>query len=351
MGNTFPTSAFIRAAALTRPQKTPPRVYVYVEDDIDTVFWRTILEASDTGCTFVIKVYQVSDREMRGKDAMMRDLKEGSLELGNRLLLCLDSDLDLIVDNYHIYTDEFRKSPYIISTLWYSMENLKCYYKNVQSIIYKVTLTDEIKQDVKQQLLKVSKLIYELFLMTLVSYQCKDNYYSLDQLGKDINNLSFEETGELTKKSIIAIESIRALHNSYIMSKKIESEELESRLSRLGCTTETVLYFMRGHDVEEKVINPYVKAVAIPIRTRKMSGIGGSMNNSDYKNQLRQQYSNQTGVTDRCCLGNRICDLIRDCDSFENLPVYDDLRTLVKKAIAYGDISAIMGALLKQKVK
>lgn len=351
MGNVFPSSAFIRASALTRPHNTRPRVYVYVEDDIDTVFWRTILEASDTGCTFVIKVYQVSDREIRGKDAMMRDLKEGNLELGNRLLLCLDSDLDLIVDNYHTYTDEFRKSPYIISTLWYSMENLKCYYKNVQSIIYKVTLTDEIKQDVKKQLFKVSKLIYELFLLTLVSYQCKDDYYSLNQLGKDLNNLRFEESGELTTNCIRSIESIMASHKSYIMSKKAESEKMESRLLRLGCTTETVLRFMRGHDVEEKVINPYVKAVAKPIRTRKMSGIGGSIGNPDYKEQLRQQYANQTGVTNNCCLGNRIYDLIRDCDSFENIPIYDALKTIVKKAIVYGDISAIMGALLKQKIK
>lgn len=44
---TVPTTAFIEAARLTRSMTARPKTYVYVEDDIDKNFWRTILEQDD----------------------------------------------------------------------------------------------------------------------------------------------------------------------------------------------------------------------------------------------------------------------------------------------------------------
>lgn len=349
--NVFPTPAFIEAAKLTRPKTSLRRVYVYVEDDIDIVFWRSFLNDEEYGCVFVISVYKVADKEIRGKDAMMKDYLSGRLILSSSTILCLDSDLDLIIGDYHTYTKHFRQSPYIINTIWYSIENIKCHYSNIKSMLYKVSLAESIIVDVKAKMLSVSLLISRLFLICLVSYKLKDNYYSLDDFGKVLDNIKFKENGDLETQAIDAINNDIMSKSSYEKRHNVDIVNIKQLLENQGYSNSSYLQIIRGHDYADKIVKSFIKTVGGHIRELRLKAVGGSKVERQYKIQLNQQYSNQTGVTKNCCFSQRIEDLIRDSYDFTGLPVYNTIKTRIEKALVNNQVTSILNGLIDKKYK
>lgn len=342
-------SAFVDAARMMRSSKASPKIYVYVEDDIDKLFWRSFLRYEEYDCLFVIKVYKVADIEIRGKDAMLQDAKNGIIPLGNRILICIDSDLDLLIDNYHDYTSFLRESPYVITTIWYAIENLKCHPSKIVNYLYKISLTDEITIDVENKIEKVSHLVSSLFLISLVSTKLKDHYYPLSTLGQDLNNLCFDINGDLTDTSLTTISRYVSSHSMYVLKHNDEMKIMKTLLSQRGYKEKDYWCLMRGHDVADRIIKPFVKTIGETIRRNKLQEIGGALVEKDRKKQLEQQYANQTGVTSRCCLGERVENLIRDCDGFEHIPIANEIKKNVKKAILSEELSMIVNAIRKSK--
>lgn len=344
----FPSEAFLEAAKLTRPKAALQKVYVYVEDDIDKVFWRRFLEASGTDFEFSINVYRVLGKEQRGKDAMMKAVEDGTLPLSKYVLLCLDSDLDLIVDNYHTYTETFRKSPYIINTVWYAMENLKCAPRNVKDMLYMVTLASDLPVDVSAKFNSISQLIQDLFLMCLVSYKYKDSYYPLTSLRSSMQLLAFDGLGDVTKESKRQLRVEIGKHKKYISSHKTEIEAFKKKLSGTQ-TTDNYLCYIRGHDLVDVIIKPFTVSICGPSRTERLKNIGGCKMDKEHKSQLHQQYCNQSGINDRCSLSERIDNLIRDCYNFEGLPVYSSIISQIKTAFVSGTVAGILNGIISHK--
>lgn len=344
----FPSEAFLEAAKLTRPKSALQKVYVYVEDDIDKVFWRRFLEASGTDFEFSINVYRVLGKEQRGKDAMMKAVEDGTLPLSKYVLLCLDGDLDMIIDNYHTYTETFRKSPYIINTVWYAMENLKCAPRNVKEMLYMITLASDLPVDVSAKFNSISLLIQDLFLMCLVSYKNKDCYYPLASLRSSMKLLAFDDLGDVTIESKRQLQMEIETHKKYISSHKIEIEEFRIKLSAAQ-TNENFLCYIRGHDLVDVIVKPFIVSVCGPARTKRLKNIGGCKADKEHKSQLHQQYCNQSGVNDNCSLSERIDNLIRDCYNFEELPVYSSIISQIKTAFVSGTVAGILNGILSHK--
>lgn len=275
---------------------------------------------------------------------MMKDVREGRLALGSSILLCLDSDFDLLIDNSHVYTELFRKCPYIISTIWYSIENLKCNPSNVRNFLYMVTLADDIDIDIQTKLSFVSELIAPLLLLCLVSLKLKDDYYSIGQMSTDLNLLNFEESGDVTTKSVDDINNLVKSHQKYIISNSVHFTEVERLLHSKGFDPNNYWCIMQGHELEEKIIVPFLKKIGCHIRTLRLQGIGGVCVDSIHKGQLMLQYRNQTGTSD-CGLSDRIKGVIRDCYEYKDVSVLPAIKNSVRRAIISGRIANIITAL------
>ena len=260
---TLLSEAFLEASKLTRSSKALPKVYVYVEDDADKLFWRDFFKKFEERFVFVICVYSKGDNHYYGKDLMLNDAYDGKLLISKHSLICVDSDLDLIIDDYHKYSSFLRSNQYVINTVWYAVENVKCNPENVRDYIYKITMLDTIEIDVERHFSVVSELFHRLYLMCLNSIKNKDNYYCLNKFRKDLGLLKFEIDGSIRDTSKNKINKVIQSHSAYLEKNKDSINDLELSLKRNGYDKTSYLCLMRGHDLVDKVIIPYLLTIGI----------------------------------------------------------------------------------------
>lgn len=117
-------------------------VLVYVEDEIDKVFWLSFLLPFEltNNVEFHVCVIRDRDKTLKGKASVLSYKSES--DLGRNLWICIDSDYDELVKNFSAYTDLIRKNKYIITTWWYSIENLKSQPELLKINILKASLAD-----------------------------------------------------------------------------------------------------------------------------------------------------------------------------------------------------------------
>lgn len=325
------SEAFLKASQLTRSSKALPKVYVYVEDDSDKSFWRDFFTKFEERFVFVISVYHKGDNYYFGKDLLIKDVYDGKLIASKHSLICVDSDLDYIIDNYHKYTTFLRLNPYIIDTVWYAVENVKCNPENVKDYLYKITMLENIGVDVDKQLSIVSELFHGLYLICLYSIQNNDDYYCLNKFRKDLSLLSFEVDGSIKETSKQKIRKIIKSHSAYIDKNKESINIIESSLKIKGYDKTSYLSLIRGHDLVEKVIVPYLTTIGIYLRNEYKKKICKGFNNLQ-KNNFINKYHHQTGAEDRG-LNQRILDLIRDSSVNPKCQVCPVINKLIESAL------------------
>lgn len=79
----------------------------------------------------------------------------------------LDSDYDEVVKDFSIFSSQIIDNKYIITTKWYSIENLKCCPVLLRDDLIKVSLIDRCDVNFDEILSDISKLYEEIFLLLL----------------------------------------------------------------------------------------------------------------------------------------------------------------------------------------
>lgn len=107
-----------------------PELLVLVEDEQDVPFWSKVF-----GCVndkyHRIHVHSLQTAPLQtnkdgrtlkgnGKENLMNIKQE---TLGKSKMIAVDADYDLLIDDYHIYTERLRKGQFIVHTNFYSIEN------------------------------------------------------------------------------------------------------------------------------------------------------------------------------------------------------------------------------------
>lgn len=342
-------SAFVAVSSLTRSKKSKPKIYVYVEDDLDKVFWRSMLSSLASDYHLILQVYHVGDAEVRGKDAMMKAAFERRIPVGERLLICIDADYDLLIDEYHPYTAYLRKCPYIITTEWYSMENLKCHPSKVIDFFDKMTLMEEIKLDFENSLRQVSVLYWQLLVMLLVSISNGDCYYEICHFGNDLKNISFDEKGTVDNATKIAVRAIVVKHNAYLAEHKGDIVSMEKKLFARGYNSENCWEIMKGHDLAEIIVKRLLMATAGPYIDARLQAIGNMGAPKQFKQDLCNSYKKEVGVNNQS-KDERIMQLINDCTNLNDLTVSNIIMNNVQGAISKGIIARIVDGLIASRV-
>lgn len=341
-------SAFLAVSSLTRPKSSKPKIYVYVEDDLDKAFWRAMLSCLADDYHLILQVYHVGDAEIRGKDAMMKAAFNHKVPVGERLLICIDADYDLLIDSYHPYTEFMRKCPYIITTEWYSMENLKCHPSRLVDYYDKMTLKGEITIDFEESLREVSILYWQLLLMLLVSISNGDCYYEICHFGDDLRHISFNEKGLVEDATKTTVSTIVAKHNTYIVAHKADIVLMENKLISYGYSSENCWEIIKGHDLAEIVVKRLLLATAGPYIDARLQTIGNMNASKQFKQDLCNSYKKELGVNNQS-KDERIMQLINDCTSLNDLAVSNRIKNNVQNAISSGIIARIISGLIAQR--
>lgn len=273
----IPDEVLVVEAAL-RSSLSLPKVYVYVEDDTDIVFWRSILNKYENKYSFDISTYIVhslikakrglTKSEFRGKDYMMNDVKSNKLSLGTHKIVCIDADYDLIVNDHHKYTQKMRDNQYVITTYWHSVESFRCAPQNVKLFYELLTLVSRSNINFDKIFKEVSILIYPLLQRLLISLERGENEYTISACANDIKKLQFDNTGI----SLVSQKNIKheiETHEEYIEKHAKIWTKIEKKLSLMGVNAENCYLMIQGHCLEEKIVIPMLEYVVDKERKNK----------------------------------------------------------------------------------
>ncbi len=200
-------------------------ITAYVEAYEDVRFWTkefkklelevTVQEISATGTA-------------NGKGTILKAVECGSIILGVKLLICIDSDYDyLLSKNTEIYRSDFcfQTYAYAIENYYYNPINLTelcfdaaCVYQGFE------------KNHLERLLVNWSEYIYGVFLQYL-----DENTNELSLIKASIDDLTIDPTPYQN-----------------MTTHTLSSVQLENFSNKGLCSTNVFLYF-RGHDLEIKV--------------------------------------------------------------------------------------------------
>lgn len=342
--------AFISSARKMRRSIDKPKVYLYVEDDLDKAFWRKIFKPYSDIYEFEISVFEnLSGIPMPGKDYMLKCVKEKSLQLSSYVMCCVDADYDLIIDVPNKYSDLIRNNAYVIHTYWYSMENLKCYPLNqYNDFAYRVSLPKtSICNDFGRCLKVISKLLSKLILFTILDKKKGLGEFTVSDLKSFVSNVSIFNS-DLTIKDEFKSEIYKKEKGlqQTMDSNKNDINEIQTALNEMGYIPDNYYCIMQGHTLLENIASEIIKAVSEPIREAWFSNLSGTR---DQKKIASEHYAHNTGVNDNNqeSLKVRIESMFRDNYDIEKTEAYLNIQEQINIALASGLIFNILDSLLK----
>jgi len=245
-------------------------VIAYVEGYEDVRFWTK--EFNKLNLEITAQEISAIDTA-NGKDTILSAIKKGRISLGRKLLICIDSDYDYLLDN----NTDIYSSPFCFQTYTYAIEN---YYYNPIGLTELCCEAAGVYQGINKNhlellLIEWSKYIYGFFL----HYLSENAPKSSSQLQKI--QLSLNELG-INPKSYQNITS----HN-------LPDEKLEI-LSNKGLSSDNVFLYFRGHDLESKM-KALAEAFVNQLSNQKKATIESSQAN-DTSTLIKEYFNHRKEV-------------------------------------------------------
>ncbi|BCS85755.1 ABC transporter ATP-binding protein [Prevotella herbatica] len=265
------TKDYIYNTKFFREQNTLIPVKVLVEGDDDIEFWKKVLSKYNK-YNFSIATNKVIDSRgtttvHNGKDALM---KWASL-LCENFIICVDADYDLVIDNYHSYTNILRDNKYIINTAYYSIENVLCHPDNLTKIEKELTTIDS-SFNYLDFLELLSSSIYDLLLLFVAA----KNESIKSQTDSDFTIMDFKRVvNSLKFRNNTYSEDFKAFSDEYhndnalklLLGKyKKAMKAADVALCSYNCKDKNAYKLIQGHFLFDRIVFPVLCFICSTIR-------------------------------------------------------------------------------------
>ena len=290
-------------------------IQVYVEGLLDKSFWLFFLQPYEklNNCEFRVSILRDRDKTLCGKDSVLSYKHEE--DLGKNLWLCIDSDYDELIKDYGNYSALIRRNKYIITTWWYSIENLKCTPELLRANIIKTSLHDTFDVDLNSIMCEISKLYKKIFFLLLEMEEKHDARFKINDFCICLSKISFRNNKLDTNSIQTEINNWVQKHNNLFTHYGNNINRWEYRLKSLGFCVEDYYQLYNGHGLYEHIAVPMVEYYAKSLRSEQLNRIANGADNEERKKGLVAEYNHRTiyscGAT---TLRNRIEQLIADND-------------------------------------
>lgn len=322
------SSKYIAKANLFRKVNT---IQVYVEDIEDNAFWRFFLQPYEKIHNVQFKISTLRDKQktLAGKCSLLSKFDDE--KLGKNLWLCIDSDYDDLIEGYNAFSERITKNKYIITTWWYSIENLKCQPELLTNNLLKVTLSDIPEDDICKVMNDLSQKLKIPFILLLVMREQHDKRYKMSDFQQLLSSIRFKE-GMIDDAILSDLLSRWNLKNSDCITQYSQKiQKWEGKLSRLGFSSEDYFQLYNGHHLLDYVAISLLKDKADRLRTQQKSNIRNGSDAADRKQTLLKEYDNKT------CRGlsvhQRIEQLINDNNQFPESSATIRIRQQIEEAL------------------
>jgi hypothetical protein len=269
------SSDTVAAFNALEPKTAAKKIIAYVESYEDISFWRNILHAYETKrLEFEIKTPTHKGK----KGALERSIDLLTMNVGEFLIICVDSDYDFLLPEHTKQSKLINENPYIFQTYSYATENLQCFSESLHPVCVQATKHDRKIIDFNAFLKLYSQIVYKLFLCIL--YFINNNDHTTFTISDFCSLIKLTDAINITDQCTTAIEGLKArvaakisaLETAHPLAKK-KANELALILNRLGLNEENTYLFMHGHTLKDNVVLMLLKPVYQLLVSEKMEHI------------------------------------------------------------------------------
>ena len=258
-------SAYIAAASRLEGHAARPRVVAYVESYDDIFFWRDALSEAAPHVQFEV-VLPSRLTLGRGKKIALAN------RLGPHMIACVDADYDFLMQGATPTSEMVCRSPYVVHTFVYAIENLRCHAEALDRVCVMATLNDRVFFDFRAFLTAFSRIVHPLLVWNVWAYRY--GFYTQFSL------TDFARTVEVREVQLYhperMLDDLRRRVNREIATlqhrfpqARAGYKPLRDEMARLGVTPETAYLYMRGHDLVDVVLGPILSAVCEVLRRER----------------------------------------------------------------------------------
>lgn len=274
-------------------------VKVYVENDNDKIFWWTILEPFQTkyNVEFDISAFVFSNHTLNGKTSILSKIED--VQMGRNLIVCLDSDYDELIDGFSVYSNRICQNKYIVTSYWYSMENIKCHPENIKKLVTKLSLKIKVLEDFKFYFESLSLELKDIFIYYLVFRENKVGGFCLSTFSDILGCIKFTKNGiniDILRKKIRHWK----ISNLILISKYREKVmPMEYKLYSKGFPENEYYKIFNGHYFQNNIVLPLLEFYVKHYRSEYLHDIYSRRDSQEEKEKLKAEYFSQTGVSEK----------------------------------------------------
>ena len=258
-------SAYIAAASRLEGRRARPRAVAYVESYDDILFWRDVLTRAAPHVQFEV-VLPSRVTLGRGKKIALAN------RLGPHMIACVDADYDVLMQGATPTSAVVCRSPHVLHTGVYAIENLQCHADVLHRVCVMATLNDRELFDFRAFLQAFSRTVHPLLVWNVWAYR----YGAYTQFSLT----DFARTVELREVQLHhperMIEALRRRVNRQIATlqrrfpqARATYKPLRDELEQLGVTPDKTYLYMRGHDLVDVVLGPLLAVVCDSLRRER----------------------------------------------------------------------------------
>lgn len=241
-------------------------VMVFVEGEDDVPIWEQIL-SNFPKYKFTVSVnrsYKVNGNYPSGKAALMQ-IKG----LSKEKIVCVDADLDLVVNNYSLFSKRLRNASYVFNTQYYSIENVLSQPELLKEVVKVVTgVNTPFNFDLFMKYF--SNAVSELFLLYLSCIKEKrQRKFSLEDIKHEINEIE-----GLVALSVVDFRQLKSEWHSTFRSILVKHEKVldsyRMSLKQMGYKERDTYKLLQGHCLYNCVVKQLLVSICGKIFERKM---------------------------------------------------------------------------------
>lgn len=283
------TSGYLEAANRLRSKHARRRIVAYVESYDDVLFWRTLLSNYEDETRFFEVMLPSRETLERGKRSVLLSLVRDG-QLGRDMIACVDADYDYLLQGKTETSVLVTKSPFVMHTYAYSIENLQCYAPSLHNVCVMVTLNDHAIFDFNYYMKRFSEIIFPLFVWSIWHY--RNNVYgrfTITEFGHFVELSGFDiDNPELSLKNL---QGKVMRKTNWLRGHNPNAKEsflsLKEELKSLGVRPDNTYLYIQGHHLFDKVVVPMVNRVCDRlVREREREIKQQSVHSTQMRNEL-----------------------------------------------------------------
>lgn len=315
-------SDYVRAA--NRLKGGRRRIVAYVESYDDVAFWSQILRNFEDEEVYFEVMLPSRNSLAKGKKMVL------SNQLGPEMIACVDADYDWILSHIapmYACREFVKRSPYVIHTYAYAIENMQCYAECMDEICVKATLNDSKIFSFTDFLRKYSETIWPLFLWSIWVYST-NNYrsFSLSDFAFCVTSehINFYAADKFLNTVRERVSKTSERLTAQFPEAKKSQEKLACILSKIGVTRQNAYLFMRGHDLMDRVVVPVMESVCRQLRKQRENEIVELAQHSKQERNELSAYRNACG---------NMLDILRKHNAYTSSDIYKRIIADTEKVV------------------